>query len=298
MNAHRKRGFTLIELLVVIAIIAILAAILFPVFAQAKVAAKKASAISQAKQLSLAVLMYADGSDDLLNPRRRLGFGPGKGGDPSDALTWEYFVFPYVKSIEMFGSPEDQGTKFVSPIGKYRRSWQVVPNSFPGWQENLNSTRPLKTSKSVTWFPEPSRTLSIIQASLIEGPKAKTDPANYWKTSDWALGTEIETLRKFPQDAACPFKNESWFLSGNGVRNYYNNGAVYGFIDGHAAYKAVTYHAKQNSACATTRFEGYEQKAWPSDDQAANFPEWTNGLTCVSIGDKWEDSKTCKVPGE
>ncbi|MGV3617506.1 MAG: prepilin-type N-terminal cleavage/methylation domain-containing protein [Fimbriimonas sp.] len=61
-----KRGFTLIELLVVIAIIAILAAILFPVFAQAKLAAKKTMAISNVRQLGLATLMYAGDSDDRL----------------------------------------------------------------------------------------------------------------------------------------------------------------------------------------------------------------------------------------
>jgi prepilin-type N-terminal cleavage/methylation domain-containing protein len=61
-----RRAFTLIELLVVIAIIAILAAILFPVFAQAKVAAKKASDISNLKQIGIAANMYATDSDDLI----------------------------------------------------------------------------------------------------------------------------------------------------------------------------------------------------------------------------------------
>jgi prepilin-type N-terminal cleavage/methylation domain-containing protein len=64
-----KKAFTLIELLVVIAIIAILAAILFPVFAQAKLAAKKAVSISNQKQLGLAIIMYANDYDDMY-PRR------------------------------------------------------------------------------------------------------------------------------------------------------------------------------------------------------------------------------------
>jgi prepilin-type N-terminal cleavage/methylation domain-containing protein len=63
-GALMKKAFTLIELLVVIAIIAILAAILFPVFAQAKVAAKKTSDLSNTKQLGLATLMYATDNDD------------------------------------------------------------------------------------------------------------------------------------------------------------------------------------------------------------------------------------------
>ncbi len=68
MEKLPKRAFTLIELLVVIAIIAILAAILFPVFAQAKRAAKGAVAISDAKQLGLAELMYTNDYDDYFAP--------------------------------------------------------------------------------------------------------------------------------------------------------------------------------------------------------------------------------------
>ena len=60
MQSRNKLGFTLIELLVVIAIIAILAAILFPVFAQAKVAAKKTSDLSNLKQLITATLIYSN----------------------------------------------------------------------------------------------------------------------------------------------------------------------------------------------------------------------------------------------
>jgi len=63
---QRSKAFTLIELLVVIAIIAILAAILFPVFAQAKVAAKKTSDLSNVKQTVLSVLMYSNDSDDMI----------------------------------------------------------------------------------------------------------------------------------------------------------------------------------------------------------------------------------------
>ena len=64
----RKRGFTLIELLVVIAIIAILAAILFPVFAQAREAARKASCQSNLKQIGTALLMYSQDYDEMMTP--------------------------------------------------------------------------------------------------------------------------------------------------------------------------------------------------------------------------------------
>ncbi len=64
MKKQPTSGFTLIELLVVIAIIAILAAILFPVFAQAKMAAKKTVALSNEKQVGLSILMYNNDYDD------------------------------------------------------------------------------------------------------------------------------------------------------------------------------------------------------------------------------------------
>ncbi|RYG45286.1 prepilin-type N-terminal cleavage/methylation domain-containing protein [bacterium] len=65
-----KKAFTLIELLVVIAIIAILAAILFPVFAQAKLAAKKTAGLNATKQIGLATNIYINDVDDVLPPYR------------------------------------------------------------------------------------------------------------------------------------------------------------------------------------------------------------------------------------
>ena len=81
----QKRGFTLIELLVVIAIIAILAAILFPVFARAREQARKTSCLSNLKQMSLGFLMYAQDYDETL-PGIKFGGNPGEG--------WPWTVFP------------------------------------------------------------------------------------------------------------------------------------------------------------------------------------------------------------
>ena len=78
-QASRLRAFTLIELLVVIAIIAILAAILFPVFAQAKAAAKKTQCLAQVKQIGLASAMYAGDYDDTLAPKGWGAYNPDTG---------------------------------------------------------------------------------------------------------------------------------------------------------------------------------------------------------------------------
>jgi len=119
---RRNRGFTLIELLVVIAIIAILAAILFPVFARAREAARKATCISNLKQIALAAIMYAQDYDECLPTATSTGWatshaivaansgititaaeGAGLGSKNYWALA--DLLRPYVKSIDIFVCP-------------------------------------------------------------------------------------------------------------------------------------------------------------------------------------------------
>ena len=100
-----RKAFTLIELLVVIAIIAILAAILFPVFGRAKEAAKKTASLSQMRQLSAAVMMYAGDVDDYLPPASMRTI------NPSDTPTiWTQIIDPYVKNKDLFVAPGSDGT--------------------------------------------------------------------------------------------------------------------------------------------------------------------------------------------
>lgn len=102
-----RRGFTLIELLVVIAIIAILAAILFPVFAQAKEAAKRTTCLSNAKQMGLAMQMYVTDYDDVAPSVVHIS-----GGRDDDF--WD-ILQPYVKNIDVFFCPDR--TEWVMPSG-------------------------------------------------------------------------------------------------------------------------------------------------------------------------------------
>ena len=94
-----SRAFTLIELLVVIAIISVLAAILFPVFAQVRARARATACLSNQKQISLASQMYTQDNDDALLQYFYSGFPPSQG-------YWPNRLFPYLSSRQVLVCPE------------------------------------------------------------------------------------------------------------------------------------------------------------------------------------------------
>ena len=135
MQFRKTHGFTLIELLVVIAIIAILAAILFPVFAQAREKARSASCLSNEKQLSLAVTMYVQDNDETFPNGPVTCFSSSWGGETTEtfcynpggqATGWAGSVMPYIKSIGVFKCPDDS-TKGTAIPGA---STQTAPVSY------------------------------------------------------------------------------------------------------------------------------------------------------------------------
>src|SRR3954469_8157623 len=97
-STPRRRAFTLIELLVVIAIIAILAAILFPVFAQAREAARKTQCLSNVKQIMTGILMYAQDYDEQLPQGTRAGVCINATTGVAGAGRWMHQIHPYVKN--------------------------------------------------------------------------------------------------------------------------------------------------------------------------------------------------------
>jgi len=126
----KKLGFTLIELLVVIAIIAILAAILFPVFAQAKLAAKKTASLSNTKEIGLAGIMYQGDNDDYFvlafDSGHASATNPANGAVSTVTLNWVSPIEPYIKN---FGIMVDPGVGDTGGLIAGANSWIGSQNS-------------------------------------------------------------------------------------------------------------------------------------------------------------------------
>jgi len=128
MPTLQRRGFTLIELLVVIAIIAILAAILFPVFAQAREKARQATCQSNMKQIGLAMAMYREDYDGRPVPGW-MGIATNQFGE-TGRIWWQWLLQPYIKNIQLFECPSATGTYFIGVTGPV--SWANGDSSYRG----------------------------------------------------------------------------------------------------------------------------------------------------------------------
>ncbi len=118
-----RRGFTLIELLVVIAIIAILAAILFPVFARAREKARQTSCLSNVKQIGLAFMMYVQDYDELF-PVYYLGNWAPAGHFSAPYVWWDTPIQSYIKNLQVYRCPSTGATP-------------VSYNNDYGWNHNV-----------------------------------------------------------------------------------------------------------------------------------------------------------------
>src|SRR5436190_10569693 len=128
MKRQPRSAFTLIELLVVIAIITILAAILFPVFAQAREKARSASCESNLKQLSMGLLMYAQDNDEQFPQAYATGqtVVPDGGWWATGSYFWPQIVYPYFKNTKVFTCPSGISVPTsVSALAPYRGHYGV-----------------------------------------------------------------------------------------------------------------------------------------------------------------------------
>ena len=143
---NKRSGFTLIELLVVIAIIAILAAILFPVFAQAREKARTISCLSNTKQIGLSVMMYVQDYDETFFSQPWPGGCPDPGywagaqaGQPLQH--WATLLYPYVKNGQVFHCPSFTGSTYVASYALWtcgdKTQKKIVPEVDYGLNEWL-----------------------------------------------------------------------------------------------------------------------------------------------------------------
>jgi len=139
LHQNRKpRGFTLVEMLVVIAVIAIIAAILFPVYQRVRENARSAACLSNYHQIGLAIQMYANDADGLTPPN-----GGSFGGLITDC-------FPYTHNTAIFACPDDYDREKEHRPGTYRMAslYQGLPISC-GWKDPYNpaiTAQPVKTT--------------------------------------------------------------------------------------------------------------------------------------------------------
>jgi prepilin-type N-terminal cleavage/methylation domain-containing protein/prepilin-type processing-associated H-X9-DG protein len=142
----KRHGFTLIELLVVIAIIAILAAILFPVFAKAREKARQSSCLNNMKQIGLAVLQYSQDYDERHPWGDSVAWGTA-GNEPLTGIACPAYpahpyggfvdrIFPYVKNVQVFLCPSDSLRDCISNgnAGGQTFGSAVLPGTYPNQQ--------------------------------------------------------------------------------------------------------------------------------------------------------------------
>ena len=193
-----RRGFTLIELLVVIAIIAILAAILFPVFARAREKARQTSCLSNMKQTSLAVLMYTNSYSEKFPPTFFYTANSEK------LFWWEDMIQPYVMNWQLYvcpsGTPQTRSGDLRPDGHANPLSWSYSVNAMDTGHDGYGSGGVIRTganSPSLAQVQRPSECLMIVEADHRElRTRARVDAwgsaeshilKNHNEMANWAM---------------------------------------------------------------------------------------------------------------
>ena len=228
----RRNAFTLIELLVVIAIIAILAAILFPVFAQAKEAAKKTACLSNQKQFLTAFKLYVGDYDDNYMPAWT--FNPN--------ILWNQLFQPYIKNRDMFKCPSHSNpgiTNWANPnpppgIDKpfklsYIANFRILGNGF-----NRAVNQPVITNDTAA--NSPATTVLIADGGAKANATAPFIPEN-WEAKDRAYILEDPIVDGLGAGCCASLTRVSDSVNPDWAGPAPRHGgkvAVIGFMDGHA----------------------------------------------------------------
>lgn len=164
-----RRGFTLIELLVVIAIIAILAAILFPVFAKAREKAKQASCLSNTKQIGLAILQYAQDYDETYPPGALIGPAP------ADNNEWFEVIGPYIKNTQVLQCPSQSSTA-LGYGWNYQNFGYYYGSHGSGWATPIGAVE--QPAETIIIGDNPDNGMYGAGSRYIYGPTQVSPPAD------------------------------------------------------------------------------------------------------------------------
>ena len=264
MRSTQKRGFTLIELLVVIAIIAILAAILFPVFQKVRENARRTVCTSNMKQFALSIIMYANDNDEGLMPASVDSWCIG----PVTARTYgltergpHVFLKGYGASQGMYACPDDSG--IGTAAGFYAGQDQTIPfagYSMPGGttfadayghsykftKENYSITNctaaglcyggiKLKAGDFLVSLGAPTGTDSLGNPSFTAGTTSQLPPnvmtLNYFANP---------AMTKMMRDQNCPWDGTAAKPFPAGQSTWHSGGGNWGFADGHVKFLNYT----------------------------------------------------------
>ncbi|MDR3710757.1 MAG: prepilin-type N-terminal cleavage/methylation domain-containing protein [Capsulimonadaceae bacterium] len=224
----KRRGFTLIELLVVIAIIAILAAILFPVFATARDKARQATCASNEKQIGIGMTMYKQDYDECYP----LTYWNGSSWVPYGVVTFETVTYPYIKSTNVWMCPSSSnapGSYALWPITPGGSATNISDYTINAYILSYNSTtQPLNDAK----IPQPSSIIAVAENTTNAFAVAVVNDTwnNVWQT---------------PSTSSCAWT--SWNCERQGFPH--NDGANYLFCDAHVKYLPEALGGSPSSAC-------------------------------------------------
>ncbi len=294
-----RKAFTLIELLVVIAIIAILAAILFPVFAQAKEAAKKASDLSNVKQLNTACQIYLSDYDDTfpiffarIAGGVCLPFAPNIPANCGYRAMWQFAMYPYLKNWNMMTAPGDTDYQAADARGfnlSYGYNYGYLSELCSPFKAGCGAVDPGGSGNTSQWFRGHNASFVVRPAEIVmfadNGGKdlqsvpptilgSMVNAPDAWPSTEYFYGPVQVGWGLACQDyfAAASVVAGAVGITGkwadtDGFATRYAQGGNVSYVDGHAKFgkagnMAVGTNYRANQNCTLLTVTDYSKYPW------------------------------------